>query len=130
SLRRLAQRLGIPQTTLHSRVKRLVSEGVIEKFTVKVNPAKLGFEVTALIHVMVKEGRMLEAARIIARSPNAVAVYDITGEYDLLIIARFRRIDELDRFVKWVNGLDPVSRTVTSIVLRVVKEEPNSILNA
>ena len=128
SIRKLSRELGVPPSTLYSRIKRLEELGVVRGYTAVIDYAKLGFQVTAAIHVSV-EGKMIEELeRIVASRPEAVAVYDITGEYDMLVIARFRSIGELDRFIKWLNKLEGVKRTVTSIAFRVVKEDNSGLL--
>jgi len=128
SLHSLSEKLGMPQTTLYSRIKKLIHKGIIKRYTIDIDYEKLGFEITAIIHIITREGKIRETALKLSEHPNIIALYDITGEYDLLLIARFRRIKELDEFVKWLNSLETISRTVTSIVLKTVKEDHNSIL--
>jgi DNA-binding Lrp family transcriptional regulator len=65
---------------------------------------------------------MLEVERDIAKNPHVFGVYDITGEYDALIFARFKRRDELSQLVKDINSYEYVIRTNTHIVLNVIKE--------
>jgi Lrp/AsnC family transcriptional regulator for asnA, asnC and gidA len=57
-----------------------------------------------------------------------VAVYDITGEWDSLIIGHFRDREDLNFFIKNVLAKKYVDRTVTHIVLNVVKEEKQTIV--
>jgi DNA-binding Lrp family transcriptional regulator len=54
---------------------------------------------------------------------NVVSVYDITGDFDIAVIARFKDRDSLNQFIKRLLGLSYVKRTVTNVVLNVVKED-------
>jgi DNA-binding Lrp family transcriptional regulator len=60
----------------------------------------------------------------IAGKKNALMVYDITGEFDIFVIAKFRDREEMNRFVKWLLSLEGVEKTNTSVAMQVVKEEP------
>ncbi len=123
SVRSLASQLGIPHTTLYSRIRRLERLGVIKRYTIMPDLAKLGYTITAVTSVSV-EGRYIEELEeTVSRRTETVAVYDITGEYDMLIVAKFRGIGELDSFIKWLNKQRGVRRTETSVVFRIVKED-------
>lgn len=65
---------------------------------------------------------MLEVERDIAKHPNIFAVYDITGEYDGIMLARFRTRAELSNLVKKINSYEYVIRTNTHLILNVIKE--------
>lgn len=122
SIRELARRVGVPHTTVHERVRRLEREGVIEGYTARINYKRLGYMVTALILVNVIGRHIVEVEKWFSRQPNVMAVYDITGEYDIAIVASFRDIDELDAFVKEVLKNPWIKQTRTSIIFRKVKE--------
>jgi len=51
------------------------------------------------------------------------AVYDVTGEYDAIIVAQFKGREELDGFVKSLLGIPGVKRTNTMLVLNTMKEQ-------
>ena len=126
SSRSLAARLGVAHTTVAARIRRLVESGVIRRFTVLLDPYQLGYEVTALTLVQAEGSRIEELEETVTPHPNIIAVYDITGEFDVAIIARFKSMRQLDAFLKQLNRIPYVRRTVTSIALRVVKEDPNA----
>jgi len=58
----------------------------------------------------------------IAKKPSVSALYDVTGDYDALVVAKFREREDLDRFVKSVMAIPHVDRTYTMLVLNVIKE--------
>lgn len=66
---------------------------------------------------------MLDVENNIAKNPNVFGVYDITGLYDALILARFKTRAELSEMIKEEIHASPyVERTNTHIVLNVIKE--------
>ena len=124
SLRKLAEEMNVSPATLHNRLFRLVQEGVIKGFTALVDYSKLGYTLTSIIMAKVDGKHLVEFEREIANLDNVIAVYDIVGEYDVAVIAKFRSVEDLDNFLKSLLKNPKVERTHTSIVLNVVKEDP------
>lgn len=124
SLRRLSEELNVSPATLHNRLTRLVQEGIIKGFTALVDYSKLGYTLSAVIMVKVDGKHLTEFEREVANADNVIAVYDVVGEYDVVIIAKFRSVEDLDTFLKQLLKNPKVERTYTSIVLNVVKEDP------
>lgn len=122
SLRSIAKELGVPTSTVHERVRKLVRLGVIRRFTAELNPRALGLDLTALVLISVEGAHITEVEKTLSSYDNVVAVYDITGDFDVALIAKFRSIDELNAFIKGVLKMSHVKRTVTSVVFNVVKE--------
>lgn len=132
SYREMAKMLGVSVASVAYRVSRLQKQGLIRGFTVIVDYEKFGYDITAVIGLVIREGRLLEVQRELAKEPNVVAVYDVTGEVDSIIIGRFRDRQELSHFVKKVLRMPYVERTSTHIVLEVVKEDffsPSLVVN-
>ena len=75
-----------------------------------------------LIDIKVSGGKLKEVEERLKDEENVSAVYDITGEYDITIIARFRNRHDLDNFVKKLQTLENVERTHTKLILNVVCE--------
>ncbi|MEM1559641.1 MAG: Lrp/AsnC family transcriptional regulator [Candidatus Bathyarchaeia archaeon] len=123
SYRELAKKVGLSTTAVISRVKALEEEGVIEGYTAIVNPELVGYDITAIIEVVVSRGYLVEVEKEIASNPSVICVYDITGETDAIIIARFRNRRELSAFVKRILAMPHVDRTITHICLTRVKED-------
>lgn len=116
SFREMAKRLGMHPNSVIDRIRRMEKEGVIEKYSIVVNYAKLGFGVTALIQIEV-EGKTDTAMRKVARLPCVHEAYRTTGEYDGIAIVVCRSIDELGRLVNSINGIEGVQRVNTKIAL-------------
>jgi DNA-binding Lrp family transcriptional regulator len=123
SYREISRRLGISSGTVASRVKELEEKKIIEKYTVQLNYEKLGYELTAITEIIVSEGMMLEVGEDIAKIPGALRVYNITGDADILVVARFKTRRELSNFTKKITKMRYVVRTKTHVVLNTIKED-------
>ncbi|WP_297500476.1 Lrp/AsnC family transcriptional regulator [Thermococcus sp.] len=124
SYREIARELNVAVGTVYNRIKRLEEEGVIKGYSPLLDYEKLGFGLTALIGVKAQGRKITEIEGRIAEKGNAMMVYDITGEFDIFVIAKFRDREEMNRFVKWLLSLEGVEKTNTSVAMQVVKEDP------
>ncbi|MCX8205017.1 MAG: Lrp/AsnC family transcriptional regulator [Candidatus Nezhaarchaeota archaeon] len=123
SYREIAKELNLSVATVYNRVKKMQAEGVIKGFTPVVNHSKLGFDLTALILLQAEGGHLVEVEEEVAKLEEACAVYDITGEFDIAVVAKFKSREALNKFIKSLLKIPFVKRTSTSMVLNVVKED-------
>ncbi|WP_297470366.1 Lrp/AsnC family transcriptional regulator [Thermococcus sp.] len=128
SFREIARELNVAVGTIYNRIKKLEEEGVIRGYAPVLNYEKLGFGLTALIGIKAQGRKIAEIEKQIAEKARAMMVYDITGEFDIFVIAKFRDREDMNRFVKWLLSLDGVEKTNTSVAMQVVKEEPRLAL--
>jgi DNA-binding Lrp family transcriptional regulator len=122
SLREIAEKLGVAEGTVYNRINKMKKFGIIEKFIPIVNYSKIGFDLIAIIGVTAEGGHLIEIEHILAKEPNVTAVYDVTGEFDVITVAKFKDRESLNAFVKRIAGLEHVIKTYTMLVLNVVKE--------
>lgn len=123
SYRDIAEKLNLSVGTVHNRIKRLREGGLIKSFSAIVDAEKLGFSLTAIVLMQVEGGKIVEVEEKLAASSSIIAVYDTTGEFDIIAIGKFRSREELNSFIKETLKIEAVKRTVTSIALNVVKED-------
>lgn len=124
SFREIAKEVGTSPTAVIHAVKRLESSGALRGYIPLIDPERLGYSLTALIAVRISKGRLLEVQRRISRDPHVAAVYDVTGDWDSFILGRFAGREDLNAFIKKLLAVPCVDRTMTHIVLNVVKEDP------
>ncbi len=123
SYREIARELDISLTTVANRIKRMETEKIIERYIPLINQEKIGFDLTAVINVKISQGKLLEVQEIISKDNHVSGVYDITGDWDSLIIAHFKDRRDLNGFIKGILSIANVEKTNTQIVLNIVKNE-------
>ena len=123
SFNKIADSLGIAVGTAYNRVKSMEDRGVLKGYTIILDSTKLGYGLTALI-LIEAEGRYLpEVEKELAQLDEVLCIYDITGDYDVAVVARFKNRTALNNFIKSALKMPHVTRTVTNVVLNVVKED-------
>ena len=123
SYRELARRLGISVGTVIERLNRLEASGVIENYSAFINPKKIGFPLTVVMEISGKTRGSADLEKYLATLPNVCCVYSVTGRTDTIVIARFRNIDELNKFVQAKHSKKGIARTETLLVLDTYKED-------
>jgi len=122
SLKEIAEKVGVAEGTVYNRINKMKSMGIIKKFIPVLDYSMLGYDITAVIGISAEGGHLVEIEKEIAKEKNVTAVYDVTGEYDILVVAKFENRDKLNEFVKRLLGMKSVKKTYTMLVLNVVKE--------
>ena len=128
SQRELAKETGVALGTVNSHIKQLEKNKIIKGYLAEIDPEKVGFNLTAIINLRIKKGTLMDVQASIANHSRVFGVYDVTGEWDSLILARFKDRLEMDKFIKSTLSQEYIERTSTSLVLNTVKEEPRIML--
>lgn len=123
SSRQMALKLGMSTVTILTRIKKMEREKIVKGYTAIIDHEKLGYDLTAIIEIFTKKGKMVEIENELSSLENVCAVYDVTGESDTVVVAKFKNRDELSKFVKTISSKPNVDKTVTNIVLSTVKED-------
>ena len=119
----IAKELGKSHLTVKKHIDELEEKGIIKGYSMNIDFEKMGYDIIALIEITISKGKMLEVEQGIAKEPNIFAVYDLTGEYDAIVLARFKNRSELSQMVKKINSYEHVIRTNTHLILNVIKED-------
>lgn len=128
SFREVAKDVGTSVTAVIHRVKKFEDSGTIKGYIPLIDSGYFGMELMAVIALRISQGKLLETQKNIALDARVIAVYDITGEWDSIVIGRFKDRQDLNDFIKNLLSQKNVYRSVTHIVLNVVKEERRVIV--
>jgi DNA-binding Lrp family transcriptional regulator len=123
SYREIAREIGTSVTAVIHRIKKFEETGAIKGYIPVVDQEYFGLSMCAIIALRISMGKLLEIQQKIAEDSRIAAVYDVTGDWDSVIIGYFRDRHDLNDFIKGLLTLENVDRSITHIVLNVVKEE-------
>ena len=123
SYREVAKRLQLAVGTVLTRTKKLENEGIIESYSAILNHDKLGYDIIAISEITVSKGKLTEVENAIAKLSPTCAVYDVTGENDVIIVSKFKNREEMSDFTKKLLSMSNVERTNSKLVLNTVKED-------
>ena len=128
NLRELSEALDMPRTTIQDRINKLKRMGVIKRFTIKVDRAKLGKGVLAFVLVSFMPGSEISQkalAHEMAMLENVEEAHLISGEWDILLKVRGSSMKEIGELViDKIRGMHGVAKTLTCTVFYTAKEDP------
>jgi len=128
--RALARKTGVPLTTVFHRIQKLEKDGVIKKYTVDLDFGKLGYSLQAFVFASVEQSagagsnpQQEIARKILKKYASVESVSIVTGEIDLIIQARFKSVQDLNKFItQGLRNIAGIDKTVTQIVLEEISE--------
>ena len=117
----IAKKAGVSETTIRSRYRNLVEEGVVHTVSI-VDPFAMDFQAPAMIGIRTESGKIEEVAKAIAELPEVSYVVLTLGSYDLLVEVYCRNLQHLTHLVTREIQLIPgVWSTETLMVARIYK---------
>jgi DNA-binding Lrp family transcriptional regulator len=114
----LAERVGLSRNTVQTRLNRLEEQEAIAGFERRVDPAALGYPLTAFVITRVTQRRLDEVADALAGIPEVLQVHGISGQTDLLVHVVAADADDLYRIAGQILAVPAVERTETALVMR------------
>jgi Lrp/AsnC family transcriptional regulator, leucine-responsive regulatory protein len=121
----IAKKVGLSQPTVADRIRKLEEARVILGYTARVDPRKLGKDITAFIGVAIEHPKYFEAfARKVQALPEVLECHRVAGQESYLLKVRSESTGTLDRLlVEGLRTIPGVTRTQTTIVLASTKED-------
>jgi len=123
----LAERVSLSTSPCWRRVKRLEEEGVISGYHAHIDPAQLGFQVTAFVYISLdrKDADSMRAFEAAVQTVDQVlSCHRISGRYDYQLMALAEDLQAYGVFGEtYINALPGVKEVYTSFVMREVKAQ-------
>lgn len=114
----LAERLGLSRNTVQARLARLDERGALDSFERRIDPATLGYPLTAYVTIRVTQRGLDEVGAALADIPEVLQCHGIAGQTDLLVHVVARDADDLYRIAGQILAIPWVERTDTALVMR------------
>ncbi len=119
----IARQVGMAPSGILERVRKLEKKGIILGYETRLNPKKLGKNLTVLILVKTEDAvGSFEIGEKIARVSEVQEVFYLAGEYNYLVKARVSDTDDLTNLLKKFGALGGVKDTRTTLVLKEILE--------
>ena len=116
-LMEVSRRLGVARGTVQARLAKLTDRGVIRGFGPEVEPARMGYPVTAFVFLEITQGRLTEAIEHLEAVPEVLEAHATSGPRDLLVRVVARDTAQLQDIINRLLGTSAVRRSTSYIVL-------------
>jgi DNA-binding Lrp family transcriptional regulator len=124
----IGNELGITGNTVRRRMNRMREEGIIRKFTVMTDPAKLDY-LTVAFGLSTEAGRTDEIAEELADTDCVYKLWVLSGTHNIIFDARFENTEHLQSFTHEVlHAVEGIASYESSIVTKAVIDEGSTVL--
>ena len=120
----IAERVALSPSPCLRRVKRLESEGVIRGYSARLDAKRMGWEITAFIHLNIERHRKADSEYFrteLAGIEQVVWCQALAGPWDMLLLAVARDLDDYFELAQTLGGLDSVKDIQSTIVVGEIK---------
>jgi len=123
SYRKIAEQTDISEGTAYNRIKKMQQNKIIQGYIPDIDYQKLGYDLTTIIGITGEGSQLQDLEQEISENPHITAVYDVTGQYDAITIAKFQNRKQLNQFIKQILKRKDVKKTYTMLTLNTIKEK-------
>ena len=123
--RMLAKKIGIPASTVFSRIKQMKDSGIIKGVIPLVSAIDVGKPTTAWIKIDLDiDTDCCDFADQVAKNRNVMEVHEITGEWDILLKVKVKDNLSLHDLTKEISRIPGIKNMESLIAFKTVKEDP------
>ncbi|WP_306878472.1 Lrp/AsnC family transcriptional regulator [Variovorax boronicumulans] len=126
TLQEIGTEVGLSPTSCWTRIKKLEAQGVIKRYTVDVDPAKLGYHDSVIVQVTLEshtDETLYDFGRVLATIPEIQEAYLVSGDYDYYIRIAVRDTRDYERLLREkLYKIPGIRHSKSHFVLRVLKE--------
>ena len=126
TLQDIGTEVGLSPTSCWTRIKKLEATGVIKRYTIDVDPAKLGYHDSVIVQVTLEshtDETLYDFGRVLATIPEIQEAYLVSGDYDYYIRIAVRDTRDYERLLREkLYKIPGIRHSKSHFVLRVLKE--------
>ncbi|WP_443083345.1 Lrp/AsnC family transcriptional regulator [Variovorax sp. IB41] len=126
TLQEIGNEVGLSPTSCWTRIKKLEAHGVIKRYTVAIDPAKLGYHDSVIVQVTLEshtDETLYDFGRVLATIPEIQEAYLVSGDYDYYIRIAVRDTRDYERLLREkLYKIPGIRHSKSHFVLRVLKE--------
>jgi len=120
----IARNIGISDATVHMRVKRLMVEGIIRKFTIALNYDVIGYDHLAFLGINTKPGFTDIVISKLSLLDPVLEIHEMYGRFDLMLKIRAKNLEDMRNIIEnKIRNLPHIVKVELLTVLKSVKEE-------
>ncbi len=132
-LKTIAEQVGVSVATAQRRIHTLNQQKIIDRTVAIVNPSKVGYPLMVLVLIkMIKSNSTMQHRfeRLMTSHPQVMACYEISGDYDFVLMVRNQDMQEYHQFTRqMLTGDNNVANFNSQFVMNLVKSSTKITLD-
>ncbi len=116
---RIAEELGVTETAVRKRIKKLEEQGIILGYRAIIDYRKIGM-VCSYTGIDVEPETLLSIVRKLRENKQITSLYLTSGDHDLLVEIIANNINELEKIHDEISRINGVKRICPAIITEVI----------
>jgi len=113
----LAAILGLSRATVQNRIDRLISDGTITGFTIKLRPGAEPTAICAIMMIEIEGERSEQILKALRGFPEVSAIHTTNGRWDLVLELKTANLDAFDKALRRIREMKGIASSETSLLL-------------
>ena len=126
TLQEIAEEVKLSPTTCWTRIKRMEAKGIIRKYSIELNRARLGYKDTVIVQLTLAshtDETLYQFGRALADIPEVMDAYLVSGDYDYYIRIAVKDTRDYERLLREkLYKIPGIRHSKSSFVLRILKD--------
>ncbi len=119
SVPRLSKKINVNSSVIYSRIKRLVKRKLIERFTIVVNDAELGYNVKALTGINMDSKKRDHVIEELFKIDGVREIAEVTGRFDILVTMYSKSLEQMHKMVsEKIGRIDGIQSSESFIEMK------------
>ena len=128
--RRLAKELGLGESTVYTRINKLIKSGILKSFTVSLDYVRLGYTTEAVLEIKAYPQQISKVKASIRKLPFVAEASLLTGDYPIVVTVLVRNNEELASRIDEVAKIDGVAdMNIRYVLERITTREKSSLIS-
>jgi len=119
----IAKKIGLSDVAVKKRILKLEKDGIIRKYTIIVDPEKLGYNSISIVGVDVEPEKLLSVVKELKEKDYVKCLAITTGDHMIVMTVWAENNRKLTEIIQNIGSLEGVKKVCPSIVLEIVKEQ-------
>ena len=118
---KIAAELGVSEATVRKHIKSLEENGVILRYTVQIDPTKIGYKSVAQIGIDTLPEKYLDVVKQLTNLAEIRSVFTTSGDHMIMIEFWARDSKDLMEFSQKLQNMEGVTRICPAIIMEAMK---------
>jgi DNA-binding Lrp family transcriptional regulator len=111
----------LSRMSVRDRVIKLIDNGIIEKFTLRLNSRKIGLKASVFLNIQTNPNQLEQVVKELMAHPNIESVYGVTGAFALHVHAFLKDISKMEEFLEDMYKIRGITEIQFGIMTRRYK---------
>jgi Lrp/AsnC family leucine-responsive transcriptional regulator len=124
----LGRLVNLTRAAVRERIHQLMDHGIIDRFTIVVNPLKAGKMLSMYFNINVEWSKMNLVAEQLSTTEEITNIYQMSGHPHLHVHALFDDQEHANRYIQQLQAIDGITNVESEFLIARYKERGSLLI--